>query len=73
MSTEGLTTTEYIQHHLTNLHAGEGFWSLHLDTLFVSLAIGLIVFGTMWLATRKATAGVPGRLQNFIENGCGHG
>lgn len=67
MSTEGLTTTEYIQHHLTNLHAGEGFWSLHLDTLFVSLAIGLIVFGTMWLATRKATAGVPGRLQNFIE------
>lgn len=67
MSTEGLTTTEYIQHHLTNLHAGEGFWSLHLDTIFVSLAIGLIVFGTMWLATRKATAGVPGRLQNFIE------
>jgi F-type H+-transporting ATPase subunit a len=67
MSTEGLTTTEYIQHHLTNLHAGEGFWSLHLDTIFVSLAIGLIVFGTMWLATRNATAGVPGRLQNFIE------
>ncbi len=67
MSTEGLSTTEYIQHHLTNLHAGEGFWSLHLDTLFVSLIIGLIVFGTMWLATRKATAGVPGGLQNFVE------
>lgn len=67
MSTEGLTTTEYIQHHLTNLHAGEGFWSLHLDTIFVSLTIGLIVFGIMWLSTRKATAGVPGKLQNFIE------
>jgi F-type H+-transporting ATPase subunit a len=67
MSTEGLSTSEYIQHHLTNLHAGEGFWSLHLDTIFVSLAIGLIVFGTMWLATRNATAGVPGRLQNFVE------
>ncbi len=67
MSIEGLTTTEYIQHHLTNLQVGEGFWSLHLDTIFVSLAIGLIVFGTMWMATRNATAGVPGRLQNFIE------
>lgn len=67
MSAEGQTTTEYIQHHLTNLHAGEGFWSFHVDTLVVSLILGLVVFGTMWLATRKATAGVPGGLQNFIE------
>lgn len=67
MSAEGQTTTEYIQHHLTNLHAGEGFWSLHLDTLLVSAVLGLIVFGTMWLATRKATAGVPGGMQNFVE------
>lgn len=67
MSTEGLTTSEYIQHHLTNLHSGEGFWSLHLDTLFFSIVLGLLIFGTMWLATRKATAGVPGKLQNFVE------
>lgn len=67
MSAEGQTTTEYIQHHLTNLHAGEGFWSFHVDTLLVSLVMGLIVFGTMWLVARKATAGVPGRLQNFVE------
>ncbi|MDH2917766.1 MAG: F0F1 ATP synthase subunit A [Sideroxydans sp.] len=67
MSAEGQTTSEYIQHHLTNLHAGEGFWSFHLDTLLVSLVMGLIVFGTMWLAARKATAGVPGRMQNFVE------
>ena len=67
MSAEGQTTTEYIQHHLTNLHAGEGFWALHLDTLLVSAVLGLIVFGTMWLATRKATAGVPGGMQNFVE------
>jgi len=25
------------------------------------------MFGTMWLATRKATAGVPGGMQNFVE------
>lgn len=67
MSAEGQTTSEYIQHHLTNLHAGEGFWSFHLDTLLVSLVMGLIVFGTMWLVARKATAGVPGRMQNFVE------
>jgi len=67
MSTEGQTTTEYIQHHLTNLQAGEGFWTFHLDTLIVSGLLGLIVFGTMWLATRKATAGVPGGMQNFVE------
>ena len=67
MSAEGQTTTEYIQHHLTNLQVGEGFWALHLDTLFVSLVLGLIVFGTMWLVTRKATAGVPSGMQNFVE------
>ncbi len=67
MSAEGLTTSEYIQHHLTNLHSGEGFWSFHVDTILVSIALGLIVFGTMWLAARKATSGVPGGLQNFVE------
>src|SRR4030065_1256600 len=67
MSAEGQTTTEYIQHHLTNLHVGEGFWALHLDTLIVSALLGLIVFGAMWLLTRKATAGVPSGMQNFVE------
>jgi F-type H+-transporting ATPase subunit a len=66
----GQTTSEYIQHHLTNLssvHADKGFWSIHIDTLLVSAVLGLIVFGTMWLAARKATSGVPGGLQNFVE------
>ncbi len=67
MSAAGQTTTEYIQHHLTNLTVGEGFWAVHLDTLVVSAVLGLIMFGTMWLATRKATAGVPGGMQNFVE------
>lgn len=67
MSAESQTTSEYIQHHLTNLHVGEGFWSLNLDTLVISMVIGLVIFGTMWLATRKASAGVPRGLQNFVE------
>ena len=56
MSAEGgLTTTGYIQHHLTNLTvcsdaardaAGHchGFWSFHLDTLVISGLLGLLVF-----------------------------
>lgn len=57
----------YITHHLTNLQGGEGFWTFNIDTLFVSITLGLLVFGTFWLAARKANAGVPGKLQNFIE------
>ena len=71
MSAEGgLTTTGYIQHHLTNLvvcsdaardasgHC-HGFWSFHLDTLLVSGVLGLLVFGLMAKVASKATAGVP--------------
>lgn len=69
MSTEQAapTATEYIVHHLTNLHVGHGFWTLHLDTLIVSGAIGLAVFGLMALSARRATSGVPRGMQNFFE------
>jgi F-type H+-transporting ATPase subunit a len=79
MSAEGgLTTAGYIQHHLTNLvvcsdaardAAGncQGFWSFHLDTLLVSGILGLVVFGMMAMVAGKATSGVPGSLQNFVE------
>jgi len=79
MSAEGgLTTTGYIQHHLTNLAvcsdaakdaAGHchGFWTFHLDTLLVSGLLGLVVFGLMAKAAGNASSGVPGKLQNFVE------
>lgn len=67
MSAQGQTSTEYIVHHLTNLKVGSGFWSFHLDTLIVSGLLGLLVFGLMWRVARRASAGVPGPLQNFIE------
>ncbi|MDP2751982.1 MAG: F0F1 ATP synthase subunit A [Rhodocyclaceae bacterium] len=66
MSSE-LTTTGYIQHHLTNLTVGSGFWTWHLDTLIVSGLLGLIVFGGMALVARRATSGLPSGWQNFIE------
>lgn len=65
-----LTPASYIGHHLQYLDAqvGEGgFWTLHLDTLITSGILGLLFFFGCWLATRKATAGVPGKWQAFIE------
>ena len=34
MSETGHSATGYIIHHLTNLKVGEGFWTVHVDTLF---------------------------------------
>ena len=65
-----LTPTTYIQHHLQNLTAqvGEGsFFTLHLDTLITSLLMGGLMVLLFWLGTRKATAGVPGKWQAFVE------
>ena len=61
------TSSQYIVHHLTNLHVGEGFWTFHLDTLIVSGVLGLALFGSMMLLARKATSGVPTGFQNFVE------
>ena len=59
--------TGYIIHHLTALRVGEGFWSLHLDTLFFSVLLGGIFIWFFKNAAEKATAGVPGLAQNFAE------
>lgn len=61
---------EYIQHHLQQLAVSvhpSPFWTLHLDTLGVSIVLGIVFLTFFRLAARKATSGVPGRLQNFVE------
>ncbi len=66
MASEG-GTTGYIVHHLTPLTVGEGFWTLHLDTLFFSALLGagfILFFKTV---AEKAVTGVPGSVQNFAE------
>lgn len=68
--TESITPSEYIEHHLTNLRitVGEGgFWQLDLDSLIMSIIVGVIGLGVFWLVARRVTAGVPGRLQGFVE------
>lgn len=64
----------YIQHHLVHLNnTGEKqtaiaqFDIINYDSLFWSGLTGLIVIFFLWRAARRATAGVPGRLQAFVE------
>ncbi len=66
-----LTPTEYIQHHLTFLAKpvgeGGGFWTLNYDTFITTGIVGALVFGFLWLVTRKATTGIPSKTQAFVE------
>ncbi|HLS80634.1 MAG TPA: F0F1 ATP synthase subunit A [Steroidobacter sp.] len=63
---------EYISHHLQHLANGKqaalfDLSVIHLDTLFFSILCGVIVLTVLRLAARRATAGVPGRFQAFVE------
>jgi len=60
-------STEYITHHLTHLKVGEGFWTFHVDTMFMSIVLGVLALGLFYMASRKATTGVPGKWQAFVE------
>lgn len=44
-----------------------GFWAIHLDTIAFALLLGLIFLWLFHRVAKRATAGVPGGLQNFIE------
>ncbi len=85
MSTETLTSSEYIKHHLQNLTYGKlpdgswgvahsaqeakemGFWAVNLDTLGVSLVLGVMFLLLFHTAAKRANTGAPGGLQNFAE------
>jgi F-type H+-transporting ATPase subunit a len=69
---QALTPNEYILHHLTYLtnKAPTGILDLSVidwDSVLVSLALGLLFVGGFYAAARTATAGVPGKFQNFVE------
>ncbi|MDQ7091633.1 MAG: F0F1 ATP synthase subunit A [Methylococcales bacterium] len=59
--------TGYIVHHLTPFSVGEGFWTLHLDTLFFSAVLGAVFIWFFKTIAEKVTADEPGLLQNFAE------
>lgn len=62
--------TEYIQHHLHHLqwHVGDSkFMTINIDSVFF-LSLICILFVTFFLyVSRRATAGVPGKLQCALE------
>ena len=68
----GPTAGEYIVHHLQHLqnqhqHGVVDFSVVNLDSSFFTIAVGVIGCWLLWLAARKATAGVPGRFQAAVE------
>lgn len=72
MSAEGtehaITTGEYIQHHLTHWQIQAGpLGTINVDTIMWAWITGLIGLFILWKASRKATTGVPGRLQCAVE------
>jgi len=68
----GPTAGEYIIHHLTHLQTHKpaslvDFSVFNFDSIFWSIALGVIGCWVLWLAARKATSGVPGRFQAAVE------
>jgi F-type H+-transporting ATPase subunit a len=59
--------TGYIKHHLEFLERGEGLMALHLDSIFFLLLVAAIFIGLFIGVARRATPGVPGKLQCAIE------
>jgi F-type H+-transporting ATPase subunit a len=78
---EVLTSSAYIQHHLTNAkmctvdgefafnHAcsDAGFWTWHIDSLLFSVGLGFLFLFVFYKVGQKATTGVPGKLQCAVE------
>src|SRR3989338_6285169 len=62
---EKLTSAAYIEHHLYHWRTPAAHFNL--DTLLVSIIIGLLFLAFFHLVARKAHAGLPGPVQNFVE------
>jgi F-type H+-transporting ATPase subunit a len=71
-----LSNSDYIHHHLgylsfnlktMQLGSSGGFWTLHLDTIFFSVLLGVLTLGGLYLSARRVSTGVPSKLQNLAE------
>lgn len=63
---------EYITHHLKNLGTSHqekiiDFSIINMDTVFWSIFCGVVACLVMFIIARKATSGVPGRVQSAVE------
>lgn len=53
--------------HDANEAAAMGFQAIHLDSILWSVGLGIFFCALFWAVGRKATSGVPTKLQAFIE------
>ena len=80
MAAEGThTASQYIQHHLQNLQVcrsedgwvwnecSGNFWAINVDSMALSLILGLILCALFRSVAKNATAGRPGKMQAFVE------
>ena len=71
-SEHGPTAGEYIGHHLTHLRSHEqanivDFSVINIDTMVWSLLMGFLGLWLLRSVAKKATSGVPGRMQAAVE------
>jgi F-type H+-transporting ATPase subunit a len=71
-SEHGHSAADYIVHHLTFLSNKEAggiidFSVIHWDSVFFSVLLAVVFGGSFYAAARKATSGVPGKFQGFVE------
>lgn len=78
-SSSASASQEYISHHLTHLQVQlgggqlvdgqveKGIWVFNMDSLFFSILMGALFLFIFYRVGKKATSGVPGKLQCFIE------
>ena len=69
---EEFSSNDYISHHLvfnSQTVSGEenGFWTLHLDSLFYSVFMALLFCTSFYFAARKATIRPPSGWLGFVE------
>ncbi len=71
---KALTAGDYIGHHLVHLQNKAvkqssivDFTYFNLDTIFWSIALGLIGLFVMWRVAKSVHSGVPGRMQAAVE------
>ena len=79
MAETGHSAGEYISHHLQNLTVckkdGEWVWNecqgnfyaLNVDSMFFAVLLGLVLIFLFGRVAKKATTGVPGKLQTIVE------
>ncbi len=76
MTTATMASSDYVEHHLTHVMFNlqtfkfghfNTFWAINVDTLLVSITLGLLFIITFAIVGHRAKSGVPGKFQNFVE------